>query len=238
MHPDYIDWLRGFADHIGGWPTHYVVVDTETTGFSKQDRIWELGWTTVADGQVINQGEAQIRLSADPHITHHVVRSNLERTREVMLSKGSDWQQVSWGWLDNYGLHPVPVYQALTEMLETAQDNGYWLVGHNSVKFDLPRIAAQLACHNGRLRPPWQLDRVLDTQALFFGLQRDVFPAGDLTDWYHEIKHTGHAGVQSNQDYCLHMLGVTGLTGHRAMGDSRQCSQLVEACRRLIASES
>ena len=238
MHPDYIEWLRGFAEHIGGWPTHYLVLDAETTGFSNQDRIWELGWTTVADGQVINQGETQIRLSSDPHIDPYFVRGSLERTRETMCSKGSDWQKVSWGWLDNYGLHPVHVYQALSELLEMARENGYWLAGHNIVKFDLPRVAAQLACHIGRRNPPWQLDQVLDTQALFFGLQLDVFPAGSLSDWYHEIKHTGHGGVKSNQAYCSHLLGVPDIVGHRAMGDSHQCCQMIEACRRLIAGES
>lgn len=237
MHPEHVDWLRGFAKHIGGWPTHYLVLDIESTGFAKTDRPWEIGWTTSADRTILNSGDTQIRLSADPHIDTWRVQQSLLRTRQVMLDKGcQDWRVVSWDWLNLHGEHPVQVYHNLLELLRTLQSNGYWLAGHNIRRFDLPRLAEQLTLHTGTTVMPWDMAQVLDTQALFFALQLGIKPGRDLARWYQQLQRTSQSAARSNQDHCLAMLGLPGSTAHRARGDTEQGFQIVEACHTLITT--
>lgn len=235
MHPAHDDWLRGFAKHIGGWPTHYLVLDTETTGFAKTDRPWELGWTISADSQQLSSGDVQVRLSADPHIDTYRVQQSLLRTRQIMLDKGNqDWRVVSWDWLNLNGEHPVKVYSDLRELLHSLQTSNYWLVGHNIRRFDLPRLAEQLQIHTGAQQRPWNIDYVLDTQALFFALQLGIKPHGRLSNWYQQLQRQSQGAVKSNQDQCLAMLGLPAVTAHRACGDTQQGQQIMEACRTII----
>ena len=50
--------------------TRYAVIDTETTGFSKSDRIVEFACITVVDGEVVDEYETLIQPNRDPGPVH------------------------------------------------------------------------------------------------------------------------------------------------------------------------
>lgn len=65
-------------------PSRWAVIDTETTGFSRHDRIVEFACVTVLDGQIVEEYETLVQPNRDPgpvHI-HGVTPSMLEAAPE------------------------------------------------------------------------------------------------------------------------------------------------------------
>lgn len=226
LHPEYAVWLTDFATVIGGWPEHHISVDTETTGFSGSDRIWELGYSLVLHSDVVAYGDTQLKLSTDPHVVSYQLANAFERTKSSLYNKGIQWA-VDWQWLEANGQSVCQAYFDFYELLTEANRHGCYVVGHNVVKFDFPRIQEQFRIHMGLQRPAWDLDRVIDLEAVLVGMQLgSPLPTAGLAAWYEMMKHTGRRGVKSNAEYCSILLDVAcdGIE-HRAGSDSLQCSR-------------
>ena len=57
--------MSGLGDGV-----RFAVVDTETTGFSRRDRIVEFACVTIADGRVVDEYESLLQPDRDPGPVH------------------------------------------------------------------------------------------------------------------------------------------------------------------------
>ncbi len=99
--------------------TDYMVMDLETSGFSTDSCIVQVGWCSVRGGEK-NSGQLCLKMpdwaqmSAEAEKVHGLSRDYLER----------------------HGRDPAEVLPVFREMLV----NSNKLVGHNIINFDLPRL--------------------------------------------------------------------------------------------------
>jgi len=106
-------------------------------------------------------------------------------------------------------------------VLKDASAGGYWLVGHNILRFDLPYLAVEFARYNLAL-PEFQ---VLDTAAVVKASQMDMPPPApaDLRAFQCRILNTPRRIKYSLEDYCvpaydLRRYGVDPSQQHKSPG--------------------
>ena len=144
------------------FPNDYFVFDTETTGFDPDvDLVVEWGHVIVRDRKVINRASIVINWFEHDSIPKDWLRMQLNRVRRGMQNQGKHYRFTEEVLRDE-GEHPEKVIPWLYDMFEELYNQQAWLVGHNSVNFDLKMIRGHFKNDLGeelKIRP----DRVIDT---------------------------------------------------------------------------
>ena len=100
-----------------GGGTRFAVVDTETTGFSRRDRIVEFACVTISEGQVVDEYESLLQPDRDPGPVHvHGITPTM--------------------------LESAPAFEAVAADIAVRLD-GAVLVAHN-ISFDLRMLSQEV----------------------------------------------------------------------------------------------
>jgi DNA polymerase III epsilon subunit-like protein len=153
------------------FPSDYLVVDIETTGFNwwgkrgkdkPFDVVVQFGFAAVRDNEIVGQGCRYINPAP--------VKMHPDAARVTGLTDE---------WLAAYGSCPEDVYNELMGLIRVYTDSGLMIVGHNAYKFDIPFINADMK----RLGVNHQFDPklVLDTGMLFKAWKMNTSPHPDET---------------------------------------------------------
>ena len=144
--------IKEIVNDIGGIPTDYLCLDSETTGFKKNDDlIVALGHCSVTDCQadtfeykVLNWADFDQSL-----VPIHWLEQKLNSCRYWMEKNGRSYHGVTIELMRERGYPPLDVFEEYLELMQTAVKNGQELVGHNLAHFDKPRIEYALAEYIG-----------------------------------------------------------------------------------------
>jgi DNA polymerase III epsilon subunit-like protein len=154
---------KSFTDAWGGTPLpeSYVAIDLETTGLStKKDYPWELGYVLTKDRQATKRGSAVLNLFK--LVDEHWLREKWAYTSEQMERRGIHRRNVDALLVDAC---PRATLTNYLDFLEQAVRHGYFIAGHNVLRYDLPmlRYTASRVLNRELAIPDAQ---VLDTLAL------------------------------------------------------------------------
>lgn len=196
------------------FPTkNYTVWDLETSGLEPgKDKILEIGWMDIRDGEVADQGS--VLLKHEGFEVPEVIVNITGITTELMNAEGLD---------------PQACYRLLLEKIYLSKVPN---VTHNGIRFDIPffldaigkvdgglnLIGAEYAAISSFIR-----GNAIDTAVLFkagkLGRSRRVHET--FEQWANRVMEERVYGLKYKVEVCCDELGIdkTGLTQHRALGD-------------------
>jgi len=150
-------WLRKQG---GVLPSRYVAIDLETSGFSLDDYVVNIAHIQVNDGKIEHMMSVFIDWRQVPGANLNRLRTGLERVRRDL--SGYD---ITWEKLCEVGMPAQKVFQAYHDIFTSLMKRGYYIAGHNSYRFDEPRLAKAMA--HLQIAPNFSFtDKLIDSQAL------------------------------------------------------------------------
>lgn len=131
-------WLAALRGQFGGFPRDLLVLDLETTGFSKaNDLIVSIGHVIVEDGVVADRMEAFLNWADHPGVNQVWLEDKMRYTAEKMAERGRTYQ-ISYADLYQKGVEPIGVLESYYQLLVEMRAAGYGFVMHNGYNFDAP----------------------------------------------------------------------------------------------------
>lgn len=131
-------WLDTFQRQYGGFPRDYMVLDLETTGFSKaNDLIVNIGHVIVEDGVVADRMDVLLNWPDHPGVNQMWLEDKMRYTREKMAERGRTYQ-MHYAHLYERGHEPLGILEAYFQLIKAQQEAGYGFVMHNGYNFDAP----------------------------------------------------------------------------------------------------
>jgi DNA polymerase III epsilon subunit-like protein len=156
-------------------PPSYLVVDTETTGFSPdKDRIWQIGVYVLQDGQAPYEHGQSFWLQTDEQILQHAMFEINRRTgrptpgRDSGFIKDAVYEQSKTAFVEDVGSRGVDrnaAFMALITMINAYTAQGSMLVGQNICRFDSKFVGAE--CKRLGIEFSLDYEKVLDVGILF-----------------------------------------------------------------------
>lgn len=232
-------FARAWRAAYGAPPADYVVLDTETTGFSPEyDRVLQIGWLRVIGGREAERQSLHVDWSAalDAH--------EMTRLRDRLLQTGKHIGQTP-GWADQAlatlcrrGVPPAEAADRFARVLAT----GPVLVGHNAWQFDVRMLDAFYQSQRGLPLgvPPTKL---IDTMAMVRSAQSGCHPRPGETyrDYTLRAVRAGGNKYRSALDrFCIgrfrlaRRFGADARLAHDALYDSWLTHLVYEDLRALI----
>ena len=112
-------------------PDNYVLVDTETLGFSFQnDRIVQVGVAVVENGRLSNRywaGEPILTMTVRHDPKEFVGKEKAVEVHGITAERSA-----------KEGLAPREVFSLIHDVWTDARSKGFKIVGHNCYRFDIP----------------------------------------------------------------------------------------------------
>jgi hypothetical protein len=224
----------------GGWPTHYLVVDTETNSLDVMSDAClpvQVGWLAAEHGAVKHHGALLLDWSRPgTGVDPAWLAETLEATRAGMAARGHPYH-VTIDRMKSEGVDPVEGLGAFADLIAQALDGGFWVAGHNLIGFDLPLLARVFRQRLGRA-PAIPPGRVLDTMLVERARMLKRCPPadgdGDHVAWLEGVRKV--RTVKSNLgEHCVEVykLAVDASKAHDAGADCRTNYLLIEAMRKL-----
>jgi DNA polymerase III epsilon subunit-like protein len=232
--------LSLFVDRYGPPPDHYVVVDTETTGFSpERDAVTQVGYGRVA-GRAWDDGAGEYLNWQAPGACHPDDADRLRyahgESRAQMLVKngsvGPAWEEIV-----ALGGPPADVAGRLADFLE-ARDVP--VVGHNILGFDAAFLASLFARTGRRAPSALTPENLFDTGGLLKAALMGLRPLGgeSRAGYFQRAVRARAKGVYwSLYRYAVPTFGLAdkiaraNLTPHDAASDALVTHWLLEALR-------
>jgi DNA polymerase III epsilon subunit-like protein len=215
----HVDWLRAYEAALGRLPDSYLVIDTETTGLSRQDYILQVGWCEVRSGRVVDCRAETLNWVDYGGTDRHWLASRMDSARQSMSGQG-----LVYPWtldlLRDEGEEPIDTLSLLFNRLLEWDGDGLPVVGHNFVSFD-----ARMLGEAGRrfLGYPYRPDdrRVIDTAALEKACQGNLLPnpGEDHGSFFRRVLATRVPNVAYALGDCIRRQG---LDRHHSLDMSRQ----------------
>lgn len=225
---------------LGGFPSSYVVFDTETTGFKKDDDlIWNFALLEVVEGRIAASHDLIFdwtHASVAQIVDQSWLRAKIDRQQANMGPKS----KLSLAALRT-GLPPGEGLQQMLQLLDQARLAERPFAGHGIINFDIPRIAFQL---EEWLGIQWRFGRrdVIDTAALEKALVVELLPrpSETLFDFSRRVLAARKTGAKwSLDEHCAakyDLLARTKLAQddcHWAVADCKLCHELLSVYRQL-----
>jgi len=168
------------------FPDTYLVLDVETTGFSKtRDFMIDAGWTVVKDRKIVHQEGLLLDWSKVPNVDHGYIQSQLRRQAQEYRKLGRP-HYYSWERLCDEGEHPFDVLHAyVTLIYDHIKNNESMIVGHGLWRFDREVIDSHTQRFLQGYLLPWQLNSIFDTGLLEKAAQMNTppWPTDTLDEW-------------------------------------------------------
>ena len=226
------------------FPSDYLVLDVETTGFSAaRDFIVDAGWAVVQNHRIVHQESLLLNWSLIPSVDHRLIRSQLER-QAYEYSKVGRPHYYSWERLCDEGLHPVEALQAYAQLIaDYVTQPGRMVVGHGLWRFDRQFIDGHTSQFLNDYLLPWERTKtVLDTGLIEKAMQIGKLPWADdtLDDWFKRVDATWSKCKWSLDSHCsrkynlVERYGVDMRLAHTAGFDCQLTCFLLDTYRQLL----
>lgn len=186
-------------------PTTYLVLDCETTGFSReQDYIIDVGWLAVQNNVIVDGGSCMLdwsRVSVD----HGYIQSQLLR-QATEYGRVGRRHQYPYERLCREGEEPLQVlHEYVTRIYNYIAQKAGVIIGHGFWNFDREMLNAHTQRYFDGYVLPWQPNSIFDTGLLEKAAQSLIYPyAGETLDtWYHRVDDN-HIRVKYNlESHCV-----------------------------------
>lgn len=243
-------WPQAFRDLYGGvWPSNYVCVDCETTGYDvTRDVITEWGHCLVEDGKPTNKLSVVIDWTGHDVVPDHWLRSRLAAVQQGMVQSGRTCS-VSYERMQSEGLKPRAALEFIRDFCSTIRGKGIPFVAHNAM-FDEKMVCANLFGFDIAKDFSFGDNGYIDTEAIekanqLLDNERCHPKATDtLRSYFNRVRGTRVTGVYSNLDkHCFTKYGFAEKHGlsladmHGAATDSYCCHLLMEVFRGMLVDE-
>jgi len=177
------------------FPCDYLMIDTETTGFSSaKDRVVQLGMMLVKDCEPISHfwDEPYKALTLKWPAEHFVGREGAVNVHGIGPEK-------SW----NEGIWPGEAMEILYHVIQYAREQGMMIAGHNLYKFDIPFLQAEMA-RAGFTAFQFYQNEIVDTGMIVKAMQLGMLPDGDrVFEYWRRVSDMRARGIYWKLDgYC------------------------------------
>lgn len=235
------EWWLAMRRQFGELPVNYGITDVETTGFTPDDVIVQLGQALVQGTKLIDVDSVYVNWIGYNGITEEWLRGRIEATTASMAEKGAVYK-VRMSHILQHGRPPQEVFRVFLDKLQALERNNYGLTGHNVQQFDMPKIAKHTQELFG-IVPVYPADLVFDSGAIAKGRQLLMTPQRDelLAEWCRRSLAVRATGVYWKLDgYCADTYdlwrksGLDPAASHDAGDDCRLTYHLVESYRELM----
>jgi len=171
-------------------PDKYVCIDLETSGLhAGRDRILQIGLTIVENKQPRQYTLAhKPELGTVPYLSYY-----MSVDPAIVTPKITEINRITPEMISQYGIPQEQVLPLILSTLETCRDNGYTLVGHNFIRFDLPFLEAEMRMLGytiENLKMP-----LVDTGMIVKALQLPVEPTIPMSSWFRQIAELRAKGI-------------------------------------------
>lgn len=197
--------LEALAKHFE-FPSTYLVLDTETTGFSKsRDFIVDAGWAVVQDNKVVNHNSLLLDWSRVSTVDHDYIRSQLLRQADDYAKIGRP-HYYSWERLCAEGEHPYEVIHAYTQLIyDHLMHSRSMIVGHGLWQFDREVIDSHTQRFLQGYLLPWQMHSIFDTGLLEKSAQmgKPPYSTETLDEWLRRINNAHNKVKWNMENHCV-----------------------------------
>lgn len=219
-----------------GWranrlPCDYLVLDTETTGFSKtNDRILQVGMMLVRDCKPAkdlwdsDHKALYLKWTPDVFIGKESAMEVHGITPEVCAAKGAP---------------PADVMQIIKDTIEYARGNGMMIVGHNMISFDAPFITQEM--YRAGIKHEFYHNEIVDTGLFVKAMQLGMLPGGDrIYDYGKRVMDMRSRAKWSLDRFCIgtfrldQLYGISAERAHDAGYDCYITSCLITVINALL----
>lgn len=189
------------------FPTNYLVLDTETTGFSPtKDFIIDAGWCVVKNNEIVHQQNLLIDWSKLPTVDHEFIQQQLLRQATHYARDGRP-HYYPWERLKEEGEHPLQVLHAYAQLIyEHIQHPDSLIIGHGFWRFDRKMIDSHTQRFLENYTLPWRLNSIFDTGLLEKAAQMNKPPWENesLDEWLRRVSNANSKGVKYNMErHCV-----------------------------------
>lgn len=188
------------------FPRTYLGLDTETTGFSREDDfIIDAGWIVVHDRKIVHQQSLLIDWSKMPGINVELIRAKLRKQATDYAQRGLP-HYYSWERLKAEGEDPRDVLYSYTKLIyEHLQNPESIIVGHGFRHFDRPVIDSHTKRYLNNYLLPWRLNSIVDTGMWEKAIQtsRPPYSHESLDEWQKRISGGRAACKWSLGGHCV-----------------------------------
>ena len=237
------------------FPRRYLVLDVETTGFSKtNDFIIDAGWAVVNDNKIVHHESLLLDWSRLPGINHGFIKNQLLRQADEYAKKGRP-HHYPWERLCDEGEHPLEVLHAYAQLIYDHIMHGHsMIIGHALWRFDREMIDNHTQqFFNGYLLP-WQMHSIMDTGLLEKAAQtgRPPYESETLDDWLRRVDHAYSKVKWNLESHCvpkynlverygvdmqmMHTAGFDCILIHYLMDTFRQLTEILNGQRQVLES--
>lgn len=231
-------WSPYFQRRFGkSLPDNYLSFDLETTGFSKDDLITELGHTIVHDRKVVHRGAVTLDWTRHRVVDQDWLQDRIREVREKMAERGRPYH-MTYARMRQDGIVPEKALEFYHALLSGVQKREGFFIGQNIYSFDERVFAAHVLEFCG-LEWKFGENEVFDVGAMEKAAQVDLMPFNDesMRVYFRRVQSFSAAGVKWNIEHCVeqyglaekHALDLTEL--HGAGNDSYVVSLLFEEFR-------
>jgi len=189
-----------------GFPTTYLVLDLETTGFSPtKDFIIDAGCTLVMNNQIVQQASLLIDWSKAEGVDCQHIQYQLARQQEQYAKAGRP-HYYPWERLKREGLHPNDVLVAYIKLIyDHIVRNDSVIVGHGFYRFDRSVLDSHTSRFMNGYTLPWLDNSILDTGLIEKAIQINSppFPEDTLDDWLDRMDRAGSKVKWNLSGHCV-----------------------------------
>lgn len=234
--------LEAAIERFGGLPTNYATLDCESTGFRKKDDlIWDFSLRIVRDMKIVDRFDVVLDWTKHEMIEEGWLRKRIADLKANMRANGRECH-LTWELLQT-GMTPEEGMELMGKKLLQCKKERLPFVGHNIIRFDVPRISSQLEEWIG-LVFKFRRKEVIDTAAIEKGAGAEMEPKPGETFWDYSIRVLNRpiAGVKYTlSTHCVEKYDLVKKFKirteqlHRAGEDSDLVHYLMETYREIIA---
>lgn len=174
------------------FPSTYLVLDCETTGFSKaKDFMIDAGWAVIRDNQIVNHTSMLLNWALVPGVDCGFIRSQLQRQASDYAKQGRP-HYYPWERLVAEGGHPMEVIHAYSTLIyDHIKDPNSMIVGHGLWRFDREVIDSHTQRFLQGYLLPWQHNTIIDTGLIEKAAQIGSRPwaSETLDDWMRRVNN-------------------------------------------------
>lgn len=235
------------------FPDTYLVLDCETTGFSKaRDFMVEAGWTVVKDNQIAHVEGLLLDWSRVPYVDHGFIQSQLRRQAED-YAKINRPHYYSWERLCDEGEHPLEVIHAYSTLIyEHIKNDNSMIVGHGLWRFDREVIDSHTQRFLQGYLLPWKMNTIFDTGLLEKAAQmgRPPHPGDTLDEWLRKTNNANAKVKWNLEGHCvpkyklverygvdmrlMHTAGFDCVLIHYLLDTFRQLTEILNGQRQIL----
>jgi len=177
-------------------PCDFLVLDTETTGFSSaKDSIVQIGLCSVRDCEISHE-------FCDEDYAAFTIK--LPRNAFVGKERAIEVHGIDYERSQEEGISPSEAYALLHDIVLEARSYGMMVCGHNLYSFDIPFLQVELARMG--ISFEFQPNEIVDTAMIVKAMQLGMYPSeGEMAYTYWDrVRNFRARGVYFNLDrYCI-----------------------------------